>query len=260
MKTMHITGRTQMMSQYSVYEALGRMKELGFGGAEICLEAMNFTPRPELLEDYVIAKIRERITDLDLKGMSFSYHSNYISNDDAFALTKKAIKTTRAFGTNLFVFSGRRADKTAPAKDQWRQMVERTRELCAVAEDNGVILAKEPEPGFICGTSEEFIALTQEIPSPALCCNLDLGHAFLCDRDPFQSIRQLNNRIVHCHIENMKRGVHDHRLPDDGDMDLPAYIAALQSVHFSGPLAFDMYGYDYEAVSPGVIGYFKGLI
>ena len=67
-------------------------------------------------------------------------------------------------------------------------------------------------------------------------------------------------KIVHCHVENMRAGVHDHLLPQDGDMDLGAYLRALADVGFSGGLALDLYKYDYEDVAAGAIQYLHSLI
>ncbi len=67
-------------------------------------------------------------------------------------------------------------------------------------------------------------------------------------------------KIVHCHVENMATGVHNHLLPQEGDMDLGAYIGALAEAGFTGGLALDLYSYDYEAIAPGAIEYLRGLI
>ena len=257
---MTIAGRTQMMSQYSVHDTLGRLKLMGFQGAEICLENEKFDVRADLLDDYVLDAIRDRVVELEMKSVSLSYHANYIADDAAFDLTKKAIIATPRVGAKIFVFSGARQDKLSDPSTQWEVMARRTRELVTVAEDQGVILAKEPEPDFICGTSAELIRLMDQIDSPTLRCNLDLGHSFLCDPDPMEAVRTLGEKIVHGHIENLKRGVHNHRVPQDGDMDLAAYIAALKAVGFDGQLALDLYGYDYEAVAPDAAAYLKALV
>jgi sugar phosphate isomerase/epimerase len=52
----------------------------------------------------------------------------------------------------------------------------------------------------------------------------------------------------------------DHLLPQEGDMDLGAYIQALTRVGFDGGLALDLYKYDYEAIAPRSIDHLRGLI
>ncbi|MCL5996410.1 MAG: sugar phosphate isomerase/epimerase, partial [Chloroflexi bacterium] len=164
---------------------------------------------------------------------------------------------TPQFGTNLFVFAG--TAKRAGDRVEWDRMVARTRELVSVAAEHGVVLAEEFEPGFIVGSTQELLRLFEAIPSPHLAANLDLGHAFLCDPNPIASIHQLGGKIVHCHIENMKTGVHEHLLPWEGDMQLYAYIAALMRAGFQGGLALDLYKHDYEAVAPECIHYLRTL-
>jgi len=49
-------------------------------------------------------------------------------------------------------------------------------------------------------------------------------------------------------------------LPHEGNMDLGAYLCALDGVGFAGALALDLYRHDYEAVSPAAIGYLRHLM
>jgi sugar phosphate isomerase/epimerase len=128
------------------------------------------------------------------------------------------------------------------------------------AEAQDIILAIEFEPNFVVGSTADLLRLFDEIPSPHLAANLDLGHVFLCDPDPLASIAQLGKKIVHCHIEDMPAGVHDHRLPGEGDMNLPAFLRALCDVSFTGGMALDLYAYDYEAVAAGAVKVLRDMI
>ena len=139
-------------------------------------------------------------------------------------------------------------------------MVRRTAELVEIAQAQGVVLALEFEPGFVVGSTADLLRLFEAIPSPHLAANLDLGHVFLCDPDPLGAIRQVGPKVVHGHIENMRAAVHDHLIPQEGDMDLAAYLAALADAGFTGGLALDLYKYDYEAVAGEAIAYLRGLI
>jgi sugar phosphate isomerase/epimerase len=185
-------------------------------------------------------------------------HQDYIYDDRLLQETKKAIRMTRAVGTDVFVFSGTK--KRTGDQAEWDRMIARTRELVEVAEECGVTLAEEFEPDFIVGSTADLLHLFDEIPSPNLAANLDLGHVFLCDPDPMAAIAQLGSKIVHGHVENMRAGVHDHLRPQEGDMDLGAYVAALSAAGFEGGLALDMYRYDYEAEAPAAIAFLRDLI
>ncbi len=247
---MKLSGRTQPLSpQYGILDALNVIHRLGFDGVEICLEVDELFPQRLTLAQ--AAAIGEQAQALGLAPHVIGYHKDYIYDDELFELTQTAIRLTPAFGAQILIFSG--ITRRPGDAEAWQRMLTRTRRLVQIAENNGVILAQEFEPGFIVGSTADLLRLFEAIPSPNLAANLDLGHVFLCDPDPIASIRQVGPKIVHGHIENMRSGVHNHLLPSEGDMDLPAYLSTLGKVGFEGALALDLYQYDYEAVAPQAI-------
>ncbi len=253
---MKILGRTQPLSDYPILECLSVIKRLGFDGVEVCMENPDLAP--DLLTDSLIATVRERVEALGLFPCSVGYHKDYIYDDREFELTCEAIRAAPRFGTELFIFSGTVARGRDDA--EWDRMVARTAALVTLGELHGVTLAQEFEPGFIVGSTADLLRLFEAIPSERLAANADLGHLFLCDPDPIASIAAIGEKIVHCHIENMAKGVHDHLLPSEGDMDLAQYIGALHEVGFTGGLALDLYKHDYEAVAPSEIAFLHELI
>jgi sugar phosphate isomerase/epimerase len=245
-----------MLSQYPLLESLDVIKALGFDGAEICVERRDWSW--VAFDDALIAAVRERTATLELVSCSFSLHQDYVYDDRLLEETKRAIGVTRALGAEVFVFSGTK--QRSGDQVEWKLMIDRTRELVEVAARHDVVLAEEFEPGFIVGSTVDLLRLFEEIPSPYLAANADLGHLFLCDPDPLQSIAQLGPKIVHCHVENMRAGVHDHLLPREGDMDLRAYLDALSAIGFEGGLALDIYKYDYQQVAPQAVAHLRGLM
>lgn len=253
---MKILGRTQPLGRYPIMQCLTVIKRLGFDGAEICLENADISPG--LLTEARACEIGEYARALGLAPYSISYHKDYIHDDTEFELTRRAIQLTPIFGASVFVFAG------APAKAdhaaEWQRVVDRTGELVRAAESSNVVLAEEFEPGFIVGSTHDLLRLFAAIPSAFLAANLDLGHAFLCDPDPLESIRLLKDKVVHCHVENMRSGVHAHMLPWEGDMALKDYMTALYGIGFDGGLALDLYLHDYEAVAPECCTYLNNLL
>lgn len=249
-------GRTQPLGRYPIGECLDKIASLGFDGVELCLE--NDDLHPDTLTQERARHLGERIEALGLMPFSVSYHRDYVYEDDIMAQTLRAIRLTPIMGSAVFVFGNARP-RTGDAAE-WRLLVERTRLLVAAAEDCGVVLAEEAEPGFIVDSTAKLLRLFDEVPSAHLAANLDLGHMFLCDPDPIAAIRQVGEKIAHGHVENMRDDVHDHQLPQDGDMDLRAYLGALRQAGFEGGLALDLYRHDYEAVAPEALGYLRGLL
>jgi len=247
---MKVSGRTQpLFPRYGIDESLVVIKRLGFDGVEICLEIDEIAPAR--LTPQRASAIGEQAVSLGLSPHVIGYHKNYIYDDALFELTQVAIRLAPSFGTKVLIFAG--APAQAGDTDAWQRMLARTRLLVKLAEDYEVTLAQEFEPGFIVGSTADLLRLFDAIPSPNLVANLDLGHVFLCDPDPIAAIRQVGPKIAHAHIENMRAGMHDHMLPSEGDMDLPAYLSTLREVGFDGALALDLYKYDYEEVAPRAI-------
>ncbi|MBN1136513.1 MAG: sugar phosphate isomerase/epimerase [Anaerolineae bacterium] len=255
--TIRFSGRTQpLYPKYTILDALETIKRVGFDGVEICLEVDELVPAE--LTPARIEVIRARVASLGLAPHAVGYHRDYIYDDAMFEQTKIAIHLTPTFGTDILIFSGTRP---RPGDDAaWARMLARTRELVALAEEAGVVLAQEFEPAFIVGSTADLLRLFEAIPSPNLAANLDLGHVFLCDPDPLAAIRQLGTKIVHGHVENMRVGVHDHLPPHEGDMDLGAYLRALDEVGFAGGLTLDLYKQDYEAIAPAALATLRGLM
>ncbi len=258
---MIFSGRTQPLSQYGIVGSLHVLKRLGFDGVEICAAtkewgAIDFTP--ELVDDIVTT-----LAELDFSAVSFSRHGDYIYNDEFFENIVRLLRLTPRFGANLFIISGcrRRESGSNIGSSEWKRMVDRTKLLLDEAEQHGVLLTMEHEPGFIVGTTEEQLALTNELGSERFVANLDLGHSFVCDPDIYNAIEKLGPLIRHCHIENAPPGVHKHLLPDDpeGGMDLPRILRALLVIGFAGPLALDLYDNDYEAVAGDALQYLRSI-
>ena len=244
---MKFSGRTQMLSdRYSVLEILDIFSESGFDGVELGYEDLAFRLRPDLWEPKIIELIRERCDDLGLTISAVGNHLKYFFDDNMFEAVKKGIKSTRQYGADVFIFASMNDANEKINSADWRHIaVKRIGELCKLAESEGVKLAMEPEPPSIYATTNDFLALCEEIGSPALGMNFDVGHAFLTDRDILESIELLKGKIFHGHIEDMQRGQHLHLLPGDGDMDLRAVIKKLHETGFDGYMSIDLYNFNY---------------
>jgi sugar phosphate isomerase/epimerase len=247
--------RTQPLSRYTIGRCLALIAGWGYDGAEICLENPDIAP--ETLDADGLRRLGEAIASSGLEHFSVSYHKSYVYDDEALAGARRAIEAARALGTDVCVI-GDAVRQTGDAAE-WRRMIVRTRELVAVAEHEGVTLAKEFEPNFVVGSTADLLRLFADIPSERMAANLDLGHVFLCDPDPLAAVRQVGDKMVHGHVENMRHGVHDHLVPQEGDMDLAAYLSALKAIGFSGGLALDLYKHDYELVAPSALAYLRQL-
>lgn len=258
---MIFSGRTQMVSRFSVDTILPMFKKLGFEGLEFGLLDQHFNIRPDLLEDYIIEHNVGLANELGLPITAVSNHLGFAMDDYVFDVHKKAIPKIGKFGTNVYIISaGFVSPQDKLYNPDWRaKFVDRVKELCEIAEASGVVLAIEPEPGQMIATVADFRALKADVGSDALKMNFDIGHGYLMEADLIETIKENCGDIAHCHIENMRRGEHIHLPPDEGEIDMKAVLSTLEECGFDGGLALDMYLKPYEETAEAALEYLKGL-
>jgi sugar phosphate isomerase/epimerase len=250
----HLAGRNQLIEGVSLAEGFRALKEAGADAVELCHE--NPAMAPGKMDAALAGRIHDWLGEADLAASATGWHCDFVADDAAFAALPGLIRLAPACGAGVFIIAG--AHGTDP--ELWDPMVERTRRLCVAAADCGVRLACEYEPGFLVEDADSLLRLREEVDSPALGANLDLGHAFLQEGAPLEAVARLGGLILHCHVEGMARGVHRHLPPWEGDLDLAAYLEALKKAGFDGALALDLYGVDYLEVAPRCFAYLRGLL
>lgn len=115
----------------------------------------------------------------------------------------------------------------ARARDWLRRGVE---QVVRSAEMLGTVAALEPEPGMLVETVDDWRGL--DIAGLRLA--LDTGHCLVTgEREPDMAVREFAGETATVSIEDMRRGVHVHLPFGEGDMPIPAVLAALQDVGFS---------------------------
>jgi len=121
--------------------------------------------------------------------------------------------------------------------------------LCTSAEENGVTIGFEPEPGMFIDTLAGWRELRALVPHPRLGLTLDLGHV-LCEPegDPAAAVTAHGKEIVNVQIEDMKRGVHEHLPFGQGDLDLPAALRALSEAGYGGLIGVELSRDSHRAV------------
>lgn len=112
---------------------------------------------------------------------------------------------------------------------------------CERIRAEGLIPALEPEPGMAVSTVADYLSLSAQLgtAAPSLC--LDVGHLYVSgEGEPGEVIPAVADRIAQVHLEDMRRGVHEHLIPGTGDVDFPAVRNALNKSGYSGPVCFEL--------------------
>jgi len=234
---MRIGFRTAGFREWSLPDALNKLKEIGYDGVELCLE--NHGLRPAIFSSDRVRGVRKLVDDSGLELASVSFHGDGSPVDERLTNTLRAIELTRELGHSILVLNAERA--VPEERDgQWTALVERFRTLCEGAEKHDVLLAVEPEPGLLVHGTDDFDRLKYEVASDRLRMNLDIGHCHITD-DVVCTISTHPHDVVHTHFEDIASKVHEHLVPGEGDMDLSGIVETLRSVGYAGYLTIDLF-------------------
>lgn len=115
-------------------------------------------------------------------------------------------------------------------------------EVIPIAEELGVELRIEPEPGLLIERSDQYLKFMERIDSPMVGLNLDIGHIYCVGEDPADAIRRLSDHIRYIQIEDIAATrVHQHLVPGDGAIDFDSVFGALRDVNYQGWVTVELY-------------------
>lgn len=245
--------RTGIFVGLTAEQAAAELKRIGYDCVEICLEASDV--RPETLNESRCRQLRAALDKIGIEVASLSYHADREPFDQRRANQERAVWAARWMGVDIVVLNPEKA--VEPAR-QWGEHITQFKRLCQLAEELDVTVAVEPEPLLVVGSSDNMARLLDEVDSPRLGVNLDIGHAQITDDDLIASIHRLGKNIVHLHLEDIKDRVHKHLPFGQGDIDFVAVRRALEKIGYAGPYVVDLFGQDTSPVEVAALA-LRGL-
>ncbi len=161
-----------------------------------------------------------------------------------------AIHIARELESDIVSFwSGTPTDDAPPAELMGR-LVEGCRELCQRAQNYGVRLAFEPEPGMFIDRMAGFEDLSRQVNHPLFGLTIDIGHLHCQGETPIADhLRRWKDRLWNIHIEDMRKGVHEHLMFGEGEIDFLPVLAALREIDYDGGIHVELSRHSHDAVN-----------
>nr|WP_282549419.1 sugar phosphate isomerase/epimerase family protein [Streptomyces rochei] len=242
---------TNGLTDLRLEDALRLLADLGYDGVGLTLDHMHLDP----LAPDLAARTRHVARQLHRLGLAVTVetgaryvldprrkHGPSLLDDDPDArwarvrLLIRSVRVAADLGAHaVHCFSG-----TRPAGlDQdtaWKRLADALGPVLDAAEDTGVPLAVEPEPGHLLATLTDFHRLRTELGDPEpLGLTLDIGHCQCLEPlPPADCVRAAAPWLRHVQIEERRRGVHEHRPFGDGEIDFPPALDALAATGYQG--------------------------
>ncbi|MGI5229761.1 sugar phosphate isomerase/epimerase family protein [Actinoallomurus sp. CA-142502] len=114
--------------------------------------------------------------------------------------------------------------------------------VAAAADETGVPLGFEPEPGMFVEDLDGYDRLFERLGRPpCFGLTLDIGHCRCLERQSVPDcVRRAGSRLVNVQIDDMRRGVHEHLEFGEGEIDFPPVLAALGEIGYAGLVAVEL--------------------
>lgn len=225
---------------------------MGFGAIELPVEspgAWDPVRARDLLTEigvtpYVVGAMGVGRDLVDASADSITATQNYLTHCIGVAETVGA----SVFAGPFYAQTGRvwrmSAAERAATTDQLRRSLTPVVETAAAA---GVTLAIEPLNRYessLINTVEQALEALDPLLGPGLGLALDSYHLNIEEKDPFAAIRNAGEHLAHVQVCGNDRGA-----VGDDHIDWSAFLDALDSIDYSGPLNLESFTGDNETIA-----------
>lgn len=248
---------TNAFVNYSLAEAIERIAALGFKGVEIMGDRPHLYP-PDFDEANVaeikaiLDKNRMKITNINsftLFAIGDTYLPSWIEPDAArrdirVQHTLDSLVLARTLGcANISIPPGGPLNGMA-RKEAMALFHEGLARVIPTAESLGVKLLVEPEPDLMIETTAQFLEFIEDVTSPAVGINFDIGHFYCAGEDPALAFETLHQWVGHVHLEDIGADrSHYHLVPGKGAIDFARVLEMIATMGYDGDIALELYTY-----------------
>lgn len=250
---MQLGYHTNSLQNHRLDDALALLARHGYRAVAITPDTCHLDP--DATSDRQLDEVAARLRDLGLDpvmetGARFlldpdNKHEPTLMTRDAaararrLAFYRRVAAMGRKLGAGVVSFwAGIDRRRGADSAD-W--LLEGVRLACAEIRAEGLVPSLEPEPGMAVETVADWLRLRQALGADAPRLTLDVGHLYaVWEGEPAAIIAQVAPFLSQVHLEDHRRGVHEHLLPGTGEVDFQEILNALGRSGYVGPVCFEL--------------------
>ncbi len=163
---------------------------------------------------------------------------------------KRAIETAVELESDCVSLWSGAADDDADAESVWCRLIESLLPVVEYAGSRQVVLAFEPEPGMWVDGMGKFAELLHRADAPLgiLRLTMDIGHLHCQNETPIETfIERWAGALSNIHIEDMRRGVHEHLMFGEGEIEFAPVLKTLRQVAYASGLYVELSRHSHQA-------------
>lgn len=132
----------------------------------------------------------------------------------------------------------------------WDRLTSGLSDVLDYARRRRMTVGFEPEPGMFIDTMSRYDKLTERLACAELRLTLDIGHLHCQGEAPLVDyVRRYSNQLVNVHLEDMRRGVHEHLMFGEGEIDFTPILSYLTSGAYSGGVHVELSRHSHQGPS-----------
>lgn len=245
---------TNGFTNHRLDDALRVLCDLGYQGVALTLDHHHLDPfAPGLARR--TARLADRLRDFGLAvvietGARYlldpwrKHAPTLLDEDHATRLDylRLAVAVGADLGAEAVSFWSGALSPGVPREPAWRRLVAGCERVAAAAEQAGVMLGFEPEPGMLVDTIAGWETLRRDLGGPDhFGLTLDIGHCRCLEPEPVpECVAAAAPYLVNVQIDDMRRGVHEHLEFGAGEIDFPPVMRALADAGHRGLVSVEL--------------------
>jgi sugar phosphate isomerase/epimerase len=248
---------TNAFVRFSLFEAIEKIARLGFKGVEIMGDRPHLYP-PDFNEGElehlrrIIRKNDLKVTNLNsftLFAVGDTYLPSWIdpekeSREIRIRHTLDSLKVAKRLGcSNISVPPGG-PPAGCSRQEALRRFHHGIERVVPLAEELGIIVLIEPEPGLLLETTPQFKEFITEVRSESVGLNFDIGHFFCAGEDPCNALEELFEWVGHVHLEDIApTREHHHLIAGLGAIRFKEVFETMVRLGYTGDISLELYTY-----------------
>lgn len=263
---MYFGYNTNGFAHHSPKDAIRVLKELGYDGVAITIDHHLLNPFHEEGLDERVWRMNTFLEHLGIERTVIETGARYLldpwhkhqptlvspteeERELRGNLIVFAMRVAGLLGSDAVSFWSGTATDDAPPTVLMDRLADACRKLCDVAAKENVRLAFEPEPGMFIDTMAKYEELAARVDHPHFGLTLDVGHLQCLGELPIaKHITRWKDKLWNIHIEDMKRGAHEHLMFGEGEIDFNEVFGALRSINYQGGVYVELSRHSHVAV------------